>query len=335
MDEKESLLVSIADTIKTYREGELIQPTADHVGRWAKQFSADDQLLFLREFDHVIKRTFLTKEVVKSFLENLVRNEKLAGSDPAAYWAKANILTIQKAGQSQKEMVKLFAETLQKQCGLNLDTCGVEGGEYIYLDDVLFTGGRVVTDLQDWIVTQAPVKAVVNVIVIALHSSGSYYAKDVRLKKIIQNSGKNIKINFWRLVEPKNQKRQKDSSDVLWPVEIPAVPEVQAYVQGEEKFPLALRVAGGSLGMFSSEVGRQILEREFLVAGVKIRSMTQAPKDYIRPLGFGNFGVGFGSIIVTYRNCPNNCPLAIWWGNSQLVPGPLSWYPLLPRKTYS
>jgi hypothetical protein len=35
--------------------------------------------------------------------------------------------------------------------------------------------------------------------------------------------------------------------------------------------------------------------------------------------------LGFGSLIVTYRNCPNNAPLALW------VDHP--WYPLFPRTT--
>jgi hypothetical protein len=35
--------------------------------------------------------------------------------------------------------------------------------------------------------------------------------------------------------------------------------------------------------------------------------------------------VGFGALIVTFRNCANNCPLGFW------VDDP--WYPLFPRKT--
>jgi hypothetical protein len=37
--------------------------------------------------------------------------------------------------------------------------------------------------------------------------------------------------------------------------------------------------------------------------------------------------LGFGSLIVTFRNCPNNAPLAFW------VDSP--WYPLFPRTTNS
>jgi hypothetical protein len=335
MDERDELLASIANTISTYREDEIAQPTPDHVGRWVGQFTPENQLPFLREFDHVIRETFLTKEAVTRFLSNLVTNEKLTGKDPRSYWARANFLRVQRSGQSQREMLNLFGEVLQQQCGLHLADCGVEGGDYIYLDDVLFTGGRVATDLQAWITDRAPANAVVHVILIALHTSGHYYITSNRLKKAILASGKKVQIHFWRLVELKNQKNQKDFSDVLWPAVVPETASVQAYVASEERFPLALRNAGGALGVFSSEQGRQLLETEFLIAGVTIRSRTQVPKDFIRPLGCGSFGVGFGSLVATYRNCPNNCPLALWWGDPEVNAGALHWYPLLARKTYA
>jgi hypothetical protein len=232
-------------------------------------------------------------------------------------------------------MVGLFAVALQQECGLVLSKCGAAGGDYIYLDDVLFTGGRVAIDLQTWIAKKAPANAVVHVIMMALHTSGHYYITSNRLKKVIAASGKNIKLQFWHSVELENQRSRRDISDVLWPATIPTDTAVQAYVASEKKFPLELRKPGGELGMFSTENGREILESEFLIAGVKIRSLTQSPKDFIRPLGCGSFGVGFGSLIATYRNCPNNCPLALWWGDPAATSGALHWYPLLSRKTYS
>ena len=335
MSERDDLLATIADTIKTYRAGELAPATPSHVERWAAQFTPANQLSFLREFDHVMRRTFLTKETVSGFLNNLVNNESLAGNDPKAYWARASFLRVQKAGQSQKEIVTLFAEALQQKCGLRLADCGAEGGDYIYLDDVLFTGGRIATDLLAWIAGNAPANAVVQVILMALHTSGKYYITSNRLKKAIADSGKNIQLRFWRSIEFENQKNRKDCSEVLWPAVIPNDADVRAYVESERKFPLALRNPSGALSVFSSEQGRQLLESEFLIAGVKIRSLTQSPKDFIRPLGCGNFGVGFGSLIATYRNCPNNCPLALWWGNPAATSGALHWYPLLSRKTYA
>jgi hypothetical protein len=77
-----------------------------------------------------------------------------------------------------------------------------------------------------------------------------------------------------------------------------------------------------------------VLEREFLIAGTQIRSQGNVSA-VNRPLGHGYYGLGFGSTLVTYRNCPNNCPLALWWGDPTATSGALKWYPLLPRKNYS
>ena len=107
----------------------------------------------------------------------------------------------------------------------------------------------------------------------------------------------------------------------------------------EKKFPFEPRETGGRVAhtVFSSEENRQLLERELLLAGMHIRSLSQNPSPALRPLGFSPFGLGFGSTIVTYRNCPNNAPLALWWGDPQAAPAhPFArWYPLVQRRTYA
>jgi hypothetical protein len=334
MSEREDLLISVANTIKTYRVGH-IDPSPEHVDRWLNQFTPAQQLPFLREFDHVLKQGFCTQEHVKTFLRNLVGNAKLAGADPISYWSAANVLNIQQNGQSQKEMLKLFAICLKEQCDLDLEACGKVGGDFIYLDDVLFSGTRVGNDLEPWIIGDAPQTATVHVIVVAQYSSGSYQAGK-RLRDVVRQTGKKIAIHFWRLFEIQNQKKYKNRSGVLWPITIPDVAEVQAYMALPAKFPFEPRQAIAAVtAPFSSEAGRQILESEFLIAGAKIRAMSANPKASIRPLGFSPFGVGFGAMIATYRNCPNNCPLAIWWGDPTVTSGALHWYPLLPREGYS
>ncbi len=335
MSEKDDLLVSVADTIKTYRTGELVQPTPAHVERWLNQFTPVNQLPFLREINHVFKQTFITKDNVETFLQGLVTNEKLAGNNPAAYWQSAHFLKIQQNGQSQKEMLKLFGKCLSDKYGLDLDKCGRDGGDYIYLDDVLFSGNRVGNDLKEWIINDAPQAAKVHVIVAVLHKGGSYLATR-KLEGVIKESGKKIKVIYWRALEIENRKYYKNSSGVLWPTAIPDVAEVQAYMELPSKYPFEPRQASNVVvDPFFSEQGRQVLEREFLIAGAKIISRCENPKASMRPLGFSRFGIGFGSTIVTYRNCPNNCPLALWWGDPEATSGALHWYPLLQRKTYS
>jgi len=335
MSERDDLLVSVANEIKTYRKGELPEPTPEHVNRWLSQFTRNQQMPFLREFDHVIKQTFFTRKNVNDFLRLLVSNHKLAGDDPTSYWSSAKFLNIQKNGQSQKEMLKLFSKCLAAECGLDLDECGEKEGDFIYLDDVMFSGNRVGSDLERWIVKDAPQSAKVHVIVAALHSGGSYLVKK-RLKTVIQNSGKKIVIEYWCALEIENRKWYKNSSGVLWPTIAPNVAEVQSYIALPSKFPFEPREAAAkSVEPFSSEAGRQVLESEFFIAGAKIRAMSENPKQSMRPLGFSPFGVGFGSMIATYRNCPNNCPLAMWWGDPEATAGALRWYPLVQREGYS
>lgn len=335
MSERDDLLASVASEIRTYRKGDLPEPTPEHVDRWLHQFTPAQQLPFLREFDHVIKQTFITRKNAKDFLRHLVTNQKLAGDDPTAYWSSANFLSIQQNGQSQKEMLKLFSKCLEDECGLDLDDCGEDGGDFIYLDDVMFSGNRVGNDLEPWIVNDAPQSAKVHVIVAAWHTLGQFLVER-KLDGVIAKSGKKIAIKYWRALTVENQKAHKNISGVLWPTAAPNVAEVQAYMALPSKFPFEPRQPSAKPNEpFSSEAGRQVLESELLIAGAKIRAMSENPKPSMRPLGFSPFGVGFGSMIVTYRNCPNNCPLAMWWGDPEATSGALHWYPLLPREGYS
>jgi hypothetical protein len=334
MSERSNLLSSVADTIKTYRSQDLPTPTVQHVDRWLNQFTPARQLDFIREFDHVIKQTYLREEFVASFLGGLLTNKELAGVDPKKYWRQAHLLNIQEDGDSQRDMLKLFDGQLRAKFGIPLSACGVPGGEFLYVDDVVFTGGRISTDLGKWIKEKAPKTAALHVIVVARHTLGQYFLEK-NLREAVTESGKSITIRYWCtkfIVE--NRRARKNNSGVLWPTTVPAMADVQKYVEGEGKFPFEPRAPGGALGCFSSEAGRSILEQEFLIAGVKIRALSQNPKSVNRPLGHSNFGIGFGSTIVSYRNCPNNCPLALWWGDPTVTSGPFHWYPLVQRNGY-
>lgn len=334
MSKREDLLASIAHTIEDYRAGEIARPSPDHVDLWIQQFNKGVQLQLLRELDHVLKKTYLKRETVAAFLRGMVKSEKLAGKDQCAFWARAHFLKIQTSGHSQKEMLEIVDKILQEECKLSVDKCGKAGGDYVYVDDVMFSGNRVGNDLAAWIADKAPAKAKVHIVVAAIHTSGEYLVGK-RLTKAIADSGKAIELKCWRIATVENRKYYKNDSEVLWPVEVPADRSTQNYIALPHKFPLELRQPGGKLGLFSSEEGRQLLERELLVAGVKIRGLSQSPKDILRPLGYSPFGAGFGSMIVTFRNCPNNCPLALWWGDPNATSGPFHWYPLFPRKTYA
>ena len=320
------LVRSIASTIADYRQGEITTPDADHVDTWIKQFDASVQVPMLAELDHVLKKTYVTRPNVEQFLGNVLTVKKLAGDDPCNFWKKANFLSIQGGGNSQREMLAMFETVLQRTCGLDLHACGSDDGPYIYLDDVIFTGNRIKNDLSAWIQSSAPAAAKVHVAVIGLHRGGKRYAKK-NIEEVANAAGKKVDINWWRGLEIEDRNPYVANSDVLRPSAIPADAAVQAYAQGLKYAPV-LR-PGNDVGknkFFSSDVGRHLLEQEFLKTGCAIRSICPNLNQYQRPLGnmvLQTFG--FGALIVTFRNCANNCPLAFW------VDSP--WYPLFPRKT--
>jgi hypothetical protein len=320
-------LESIARTVTGYREGEITPPSPAHIDKWARQFDEPVRERLIAELDHVLERTYIPKSKVEEFLGAVLKTEKLAGKDPCAFWKTVGFLDIQSGGQSQKEMLRLFDAVMRRTCGYGLKDCKSNAGTYVYLDDVVFTGNRVLGDLRTWVNSGAPEKSYVHVVTMAFYRGGQYYAQ-TRLDEVAKGAKKEIKTQWWRILELEDRKNRLNLADVLRPRNVPSDPAVQEYAkQMSDKYPLLLRTADG-LGenkFYSSEEGRSLLEQEFLRAGVRIRSMCPYLNEYQRPLG--NIvlkSLGFGSMIVTFRNCPNNAPLALWAGNP--------WYPLFPRK---
>ena len=328
MKELSDLLNSVAETIVDYREGDLASPTPEHVDRWVTQFDSSVRLPILREMDHVLKRTYFSLTKTKKSMASLFQTQKLAGDDQCTFWKGMRFLDIQSGGASQKGMIALFGKVLENNCGFGVGENCADPLAFVYLDDVIFTGNRVRQDMEAWITNDAPAKAKVHVITIARHRSGQYYAKN-KIEAAVRKANKEITFSWWAEITLEDRKAWIDSSDVLRPVCIPNDAAVQDYVDAMN-YPPVLRTAGqvGSKGIFSSDTGRQLLEQEFLKAGVHIRKECPNLNDYQRPLGNMVLDtLGFGSLVVTFRNCPNNAPLALWAGNP--------WYPLFPRTTNS
>lgn len=326
MSERQTLLTAIAQTIQDYRDGSLPKPITDHVDRWVQQFDVGVQLPILREVDHVLKNTYFSKEKVSKFLRGAILTAKLTGPNPKEFWRSANFLDIQGGGASQTDMLALFSEVLREEFGIGIEDCGQGNDVFIYLDDGIFTGNRVMRDLEGWVRDLAPAQATVHVICIVLHSGGQYYANG-RIQTAVKAAGKKVDITWWRAIELEDRRAYSASADVLRPTAIPDDQAVRDYVAGMKHQP-TLRAPGspGAAGLFSSDAAKILLEQEFLKVGVRIRQMCPDLGDTQRPLGHMTLEtLGFGSLIVTYRNCPNNAPLAFW------VDAP--WYPLFPRTT--
>lgn len=147
------------------------------------------------------------------------------------------------------------------------------------------------------------------------------------LNETINTSEKKISIKWGQLISIEDGLFAADASDVLRPTGPGTDLAVANYIATLGKAQTWR--AGTSVGpkqFFSSEQGRQLLEQEFLKAGVSVRALCPHLNAYQRPLGNTTMKTtGFGTMFATYRNCPNNAPLVLWAGDP--------WHPLLRRVT--
>lgn len=330
--ERTALLEKVASLISDYRQGEVEPRTPNVVDRWVRQFPGDRQLSILSALAFTLERAYVSREDFKEFLSSLACSDKLSpGCDPSQFWRSANFLDIQLGGNSQRELLAMFDEVLQEEHGFGLAETGSDTGVYIYLDDCIGTGTRVRNDICAWIESSAPSISTLHVITAALYE-GSYWI-DQKIQEAAQAHNKQATMHKWRLdgFDLENRRTYRNHADVLWPASIPSDPHAQAYAAQLTNAGHApvLRTAGspGKKGLYSSDEAKILLEEAFLIRGCQIRAECQNLPERVRPLGYHTLdNLGFGSMFITFRNCPNNTPLALWVQQAE--------YPaLLPRKT--
>lgn len=334
---RDGFIDSLAQLISDYREGEIPRPGGEHVDRWVSQFDRALQNDILRELLHLLQRTYFNRRYVRNSMSELVMDESLVGREPITFWRNTRVLNIQTGGRSQGDLVGILQKTLLETMSITMS--GVGDGlpkQYLYLDDLLCTGITAVTDIGNWIRLHAPAKASVVVACLAAHRLAVWQVR-AELRRIAAETGKSISISVYARMYLENRKRFRHMSDTFWPTfDIDDDSYKRRSDSGIQASWLPRDAGGsGSLALFASEAGRQLLEQQFVLKGAKLRAQCQYPAPNLRPLGFGFFGFGFGCPVVTFRNCANTTPLVLWWGAREAPAShPLSaWYPLFPRRS--
>lgn len=334
----DNLLESIADTVGDYRQGEIAPITPDHVNTWVMQFDKNDRPIILKEMDNILETYYVTKSDLIKFLSELLINEKLFGDEPIKIIKKTKFLDIQRKGSSQKDLLLLMDDILQRNYGISLNECGnTSQSMYIYLDECLFSGNTAYWDIANWIVNKE--KAInLKLVFCAMHSAGEYY-----VKKRLQKNFSKLDLEIWRAYTFSNNRWSTTEYECMWPIEFHGDELVDQYIQqlnyiaqGNNLPPLfrSTRIPKNE-SVFSSLKNRMIVEHAFLKAGAYICSLPRVAKEEMRPLGYEYLkSLGFGGVFITYRNISNNCPLALWWGDPDYPNShPFSqWYPLFLRK---
>lgn len=303
-----------------------------HVSRWLEQFDSAKREDFAQAFSSVLSKSYISKNDVERAANSLLTAPAVNNND-TLFFQKASFLDIQNNGQSQKRFLQDFIIPKAQELNISYSINDLSKNIFLYFDDVLFSGGRIGEDLEDWIINIAPQSCEIVCIFIFIHTYGKYNAER-KLRNVISNSGKNVTFRFCHIKQINNKRIFPGVTDVLHPRVVPqeATEFYNEIVQGS-RFPIlrGYEQTAPSL-FFANEAERSLLEEQFVIAGLRILSQLAERRSW-KPLGLEGFpSFGFGSTVVTYRNCPNISPLALWWGEQG---SPSIWYPLVPRKGYN
>jgi hypothetical protein len=333
-NERNQLADSIVARVADYRIGEIGLIDRQRVSVWLNQFDQADQPTILREAERLLGKTYFSRKAAKNFIDKLAINEKLTGGGPKSFWSDVGFLRLQTASRSQADMLDLLEEVLNEKFSIKADHHESKNGSFVYLDDVVFSGNQIRNDLARWVGENDIRDSTVHIITMAIYRNGEHYAKNELLKIF---APRNIKIKIWSSFRLENRLYHAKEAQVFWPTQLPDEPFVnqwRATFEAGQKY-FSPRAPGGtaSTTLFSSEKSREVIEQAFLKKGAYIYSLPQNPQQSMRPLGYSRLRTpGFGSTVITFRNCPNNAPLVLWWGDPTGHAPLNQWTPLLPRR---
>ena len=345
----DALIDQVYDKIKDFRKDEGVQITREGIRDWALQFG-DDAAFMLSETDNILGKTYLTKEeavvLYKKYIKEHIKRYKYADVD--AYLRDVSFLRLQPAGKSQNVIVDMVEEIIQTEYGLNVvDYTNYPKKLFIYFDDVLISGGTILSDLSKWInqddriakLNSHSIKLEVSLIV--EHCLGQSITT-YRLGKFECPGLDTSNIEIRRFYEVENHLKLpfvfggQNLNAVAIPIKETLSAEAIKYwdeldAQGHPEYAFRPENRPAKEEYFTSAENRIRFERILVDKGLYIINQIQGEiKPNVRPLGFiypSYKTLGVGTLFFTWRNVPNNSPLVFWWD----VPGH-NWKPLFPAK---
>ncbi|WGU99137.1 hypothetical protein QJS56_11160 [Bacillus altitudinis] len=325
---------SIQNLISIVEDYQRVLFNEDHVKRWLRQFDQEDHDLILNELSVILKKTYLSKAKETDFLTIICTSLiKFKENEQKEF----KFLDIQTSGGSQKHLLKRLDEIIKENSNYSLSNLEASSQiqSYIYLDDAIYTGNKVIRDIQSWSegIDVSSVKKL-DIIVYASHEKNLKYIKS-ELKKTLPNS----EIEIGRLLEFNNNNGQEcyslSKGANLSDKGMAYVEDVVSLRSDRQElyYPLLRNETQNyNETYFSSYENRKRIELIFFEKGLEIIS-SPSVREQFRPFGYDyQKSLGFGSYLINYRNIANNCPPIFWWGDLEGHKEINNWYPLFPRK---
>jgi hypothetical protein len=331
-DEIAVLADCVADYLKCSKEDAI-----NHAKSWVNQFELEDRSTILTEISHIMTDHYFEKEWFERCLRKFIKDKDYWGDDIKTSLQKTKFVRYWK-GNGQKALFGILSPLLIANHQLHSYECGSGAIErYVYLDDTLFTGGTALEGVTEWLVT-APSGASLDLFFFFSFQSGEALLKQ-QLKNLFAPKNIQFRIFHWKYYEdlmPAGKKihRLYPTQDICTAVNEDYLNQI-VDATADRTIMFRLGTQPDTETLFTSAEGRQVVEKAFLQRGADLLSHCNTVGAGMKPLGYGNDGtLGFGAMVFTYRNTPNNAPMVMWWGDpKQAASHPFSrWNPLLVRR---
>lgn len=335
----EEIAAAIQNIIKGYRNEDGIHIQTQDVLDWAYQFG-DDAEFMLSEVHHLLKQIYLSKEDAIKALRGLLNNQykDYGFTSIEEYLQQTCFLKLQHEGKSQHVYLEMMDQIVYAKTNHHLsDYDTYPKTLFVYLDDVLASGGTIRRDLRKWLASNDHAKLLkehkikLELSLICVHTMGLAFM-EYGLKKEFGN----FPLKYRSCYEIQNHlKWINQALNIAIPVkdQPKEVKEYLAQLDAEKYEDYAYRDSAKPEReiFFSSVENRVKFENLLLEKGLYIINQIKGEiKPNIRPLGLINPNYktfGLGTHFFTWRNVPNNCPLVYWWDVSGH-----DWKPLFPPK---
>lgn len=309
-----------------------------HIEKWINQFDEPDRLKIMQEVCHLLEKTYFSKANFISWIgSELLSSDIVTGGTHSLFWGKTCFLNLQGETKSQTRMLQVFNESLEAETGISVWQEPEVIDQYFYLDDGLFTGGTIKKDLEKWLSKENFPKGkdvALYIVVLVSHTSGYWFLSEKIIKELGTKFEINIELKFYYIKQFFNGVSSKDESDVFWLKSFPndkisqeykSVLDMEIKKNNKKEYSLREGDCVGKNNYFSSPESRNFLEHVFFKKSAEIRKNSGNFTTAQRPMGYKTtWDPGFGATCITFRNCPNNCPLVFWADDV--------WYPLFPRQ---
>jgi len=341
----EQLITEIFELTRDYRSDEglpHVQMTTTRIRNWINQFEEADKVFILTELKGILQKRYCSKSAVRAFLKSamefLIKHYKY--STVSDLLLETVFLDRQRQNKSQPTLLKLMNEVLRDEFQFDMALCGTKQKKnYIYLDDVLCTGNTLFQDTKTWVnesdtdgqtfLSKLQSKNIRLIFLYLFIHETNFYKKKAQFRhQIAQNFDSCFEMI--RAIEIENGIGTKievvmptveNQPDLVKQYQQQIEQKVNAYCD-EKKIkqptPEFYRPANQPTTeqFFSSTANRKMFEDILLKKGITILNSANANIPNLRALGYSlpslkNFG--FGTLCITWRNVPNNCPITFWY----------------------